>query len=182
MHCCGAVYPAPGAKPMPAAREPSASPQERLCFLLGAPRSSVALRPGWSPAFPGKQYDIARRTVWRTGLTRFIAVCLRSGYGWLSVGGVLTWRFASVLAGPYYDAMLHAIFVGFVVTMIFGHAPIILPAILGRTTSPYPGKVGLHGGYASESTGHRLRYSWDDVAGSVHQRIARARREREVYS
>jgi hypothetical protein len=133
MHCCGAVYPAPGAKPMPAAREPSASPQERLCFLLGAPRSSVALRPGWSPAFPGKQYDIARRTVWRTGLTRFIAVCLRSGYGWLSVGGVLTWRFASVLAGPYYDAMLHAIFVGFVVTMIFGHAPIILPAILGRT-------------------------------------------------
>ncbi len=83
------------------------------------------------------QYDIARRTVWQTGVTRFIAVSLLSGYAWLGVGGVLTWRFASVLAGPYYDAMLHTVFVGFVFAMIFGHAPIILPAILGRTTSPY---------------------------------------------
>jgi hypothetical protein len=83
------------------------------------------------------QYDIARRTVWQTGLTRFIAVCLLSGYGWLGVGGALTWRFAGILAGPYYDAMLHTVFVGFVFAMIFAHAPIILPAILGRTTSPY---------------------------------------------
>ena len=83
------------------------------------------------------QYDIARRTVWQTGVTRFIAVCLLSGYVWLGVSGVLTWCFASVLAGPYYDAMLHTVFVGFVFAMIFGHAPIILPAILGRTTSPY---------------------------------------------
>jgi hypothetical protein len=83
------------------------------------------------------QYDIARRTVWQTGLTRFIAVCLLSGYVWLGVGGALTWFFAGILAGPYYDAMLHTVFVGFVFAMIFAHAPIILPAILGRTTSPY---------------------------------------------
>jgi hypothetical protein len=83
------------------------------------------------------QFDIARRTVWQTGLTRFIAVCLLSGYAWLGVGGALTWRFAGILAGPYYDAMLHTVFVGFVFAMIFAHAPIILPAILGRTTSPY---------------------------------------------
>jgi hypothetical protein len=83
------------------------------------------------------RYDIARRTVRQTGLTRFIAVCLLSGYVWLGVGGVLTWRFAEVLAGPYYDARLHTVFVGFVFAMIFGHAPIIIPAILGRTTAPY---------------------------------------------
>jgi len=83
------------------------------------------------------QYDMARRTVWQTGLTRFIAVCLLSGYAWLGVGGVLTWRFAGILAGPYYDAMLHTVFVGFVFAMVFGHAPIILPAILGQITSPY---------------------------------------------
>ena len=83
------------------------------------------------------QYDIARRTVQQTGLTRFIAVCLLSGYVWLGVGGALTWRFAGIVAGPYYDAMLHTVFVGFVFAMIFGHAPIIFPAILGRTTSPY---------------------------------------------
>ena len=83
------------------------------------------------------QYDMARRTIRQTGLTRFIAVCLLSGYAWLGVGGVLTWRFAGILAGPYYDAVLHTVFVGFVLAMIFGHAPIILPAILGWTTSPY---------------------------------------------
>jgi hypothetical protein len=84
------------------------------------------------------RYDIARRTVRQTGLTRFIAVCLLSGYVWLGVGGVLNWRFGGVLAGPYYDAMLHAVFVGFVFAMIFGHAPIILPAILHRTPPYHP--------------------------------------------
>ena len=83
------------------------------------------------------QYDIARRTVWQTGVTRFIAVCLLSGYIWLGVGGVLTWLFAGIVAGSYYDVMLHTVFVGFVFAMIFAHAPIILPAMLGRTTSPY---------------------------------------------
>jgi hypothetical protein len=83
------------------------------------------------------QYDIARRTVRQTGLTRFIAVCLLSGYGWLGVSGGLTWRFAGILAGPYYDAMLHTIFVGFVFAMLFAHAPIILPAILGWSGPPY---------------------------------------------
>jgi hypothetical protein len=83
------------------------------------------------------QYDIARRTVRQTRLTRFIALCLLSGYVWLGVGGMLTWRYAGILAGPSYDAMLHAVFAGFVLAMIFGHAPIIVPAVLGRTTSPY---------------------------------------------
>jgi hypothetical protein len=84
------------------------------------------------------RYDIARRTVRQTGLTRFIAVCLLSGYVWLGVGGVLNWRFGGVLAGPYYDAMLHTVFVGFVFAMIFGHAPIIIPAILNRTPPYHP--------------------------------------------
>ena len=35
------------------------------------------------------RYDIARRTVRQTGLTRFVAVCLLLGYGWLAVGGFL---------------------------------------------------------------------------------------------
>jgi hypothetical protein len=40
------------------------------------------------------------------------------------VGGALA-------PGLYYDACLHALFLGFVFSMIFGHAPIILPAVLG---------------------------------------------------
>lgn len=84
------------------------------------------------------QCDMARRTVRQPGLTRFIAVCLLSGYVWLGVGGVLSWRFGGVLAGPYYDALLHAVFVGFVFAMIFGHAPIVFPAVLGQAIAYHP--------------------------------------------
>ena len=76
------------------------------------------------------RFDIARRTVRQQGLTRFVAVCLLSGYAWLAIGGVLTLVYASGLTGPVYDAALHAIFLGFVFAMIFGHAPIIFPAVL----------------------------------------------------
>ncbi len=76
-------------------------------------------------------FDVARRTVRQTGLTRFIAVALLAGYVWLGVGGVLAWRMGAVAAGVGYDAILHAIFLGFVFSMIFGHAPIIFPAVLG---------------------------------------------------
>jgi len=34
--------------------------------------------------------------------------------------------------GPAYDAGLHTIFRGFVMSMIFAHAPVIVPSALGR--------------------------------------------------
>lgn len=78
------------------------------------------------------RYDIARRTIRREGLTRFIAACLLPGYVWLIVGGSLWVIYdGQYLAGPIYDAMLHSIFLGFVFSMIFGHAPVIIPAVLG---------------------------------------------------
>jgi hypothetical protein len=77
------------------------------------------------------RHDIARRTVRQAGLTRFTAVCLLSGYVWLGVGGALALWFGAVIAGPQYDAVLHAVLLGFVFAMIFGHAPIIFPAVLG---------------------------------------------------
>jgi hypothetical protein len=78
-------------------------------------------------------FDMARRTVRQTGLTRYIALCLLPGYGWLAFAGLawMLWadRFS---AGPWYDAMLHAVTLGFIFSMIFGHAPLILPAATGR--------------------------------------------------
>jgi hypothetical protein len=94
------------------------------------------------------RYDIARRTVKQQGVTRYIAVCLLSGYVWLGLGGILTWYFGEVLAGFSYDAMLHAVFLGFVFAMIFGHAPIIFPAVLGHPVAYrplfYAPLLGLH--------------------------------------
>jgi hypothetical protein len=64
-------------------------------------------------------------------LTRYIAWCLALGLTWLGIGGILNLIFGAQVAGPKYDAALHVVFVGFVISMIFGHAPIIFPAILG---------------------------------------------------
>jgi hypothetical protein len=81
--------------------------------------------------------DIARRTVRGRGLTRFIAVCLLSGYVWLAVGGGIIFAVAAFVPGsPSYDAALHALLLGFVFSMVFGHAPIIFPAVL-RVEIPY---------------------------------------------
>jgi hypothetical protein len=77
------------------------------------------------------RHDVARRTVRQTGLPRFIGVCLLSGYVWLGISGLLALRFGGMVAGPRYAATLHALFLGFVFAMIFGHAPIIFPAVLG---------------------------------------------------
>lgn len=83
-------------------------------------------------------HDIARRTAQHTGLTGFIAVCLLSGYLWLGLSGLAAMVYGGVPVGPQYDAMLHAFFLGFVFAMIFAHAPIIFPAVLGARMTYRP--------------------------------------------
>ena len=81
--------------------------------------------------------DIARRTVRLSGLTRFIAVCLLSGYGWLAASGAIILGAGGFVPGSFsYDAALHALMLGFVFSMVFGHAPIIFPAV-ARIAVPY---------------------------------------------
>jgi hypothetical protein len=82
--------------------------------------------------------DIARRTIRKPGLPRYAAICLLGGYLWLALAGVLALVYGAAPAGPRYDALLHAIFLGFVFSMIFGHAPIIFPAILGKPVEFHP--------------------------------------------
>ncbi|NQU63061.1 MAG: metal-sulfur cluster assembly factor [SAR324 cluster bacterium] len=77
-------------------------------------------------------YDIARRTVKQKGLTRFTAVCLLVGYIWLLFSGIVGIVYGSQGVGVVYDAFLHSVFIGFVFSMIFGHAPIIFPSVLNR--------------------------------------------------
>ena len=77
------------------------------------------------------RYDVARRTIRQAGLTRFIAACLLPGYVWLIVGGGLWLSVGGTSTNGFlYDAMYHTLFLGFVFSMIFGHAPIIIPAVL----------------------------------------------------
>ena len=74
-------------------------------------------------------FDIARVTIGTHGLSRYMAVALLAGYGWLGVAG-LAW--IAMAAGlPARDTALHAIGLGFVFSMVMAHAPVILPAIAG---------------------------------------------------
>lgn len=78
------------------------------------------------------RFDIARRNMRHpAALTRFIAICLFSGYIWMGLSGIFNLVYGPQFAGLRYDAELHSIFVGFVFSMIFGHALIILPALTG---------------------------------------------------
>lgn len=82
------------------------------------------------------RYDIARINARQRGLTRFIAICLLSGYGWLFFAGLLGLAGGFQLGHPWRDATLHAIGLGFIFSMVFGHAPIIVPAVT-RMKIPY---------------------------------------------
>jgi hypothetical protein len=77
------------------------------------------------------RYDIARRTIRKPGVPRYSAACILSGSAWLAVSGAIGLLAGAQYAGPGYDALLHTLFVGFVFAMIFGHAPIIVPAVAG---------------------------------------------------
>ncbi len=126
------------------------SPFARRAFALilaGIVTGLLGMATAWGPAvFGGSLFalalwlgrqDIARRTVRGKGLTRFIAVCLLSGYAWLALGGAVVVAAGELAPGsPSYDAALHALALGFVFAMVFGHAPIIFPAVL-RVAVPY---------------------------------------------
>src|SRR5499426_3686795 len=92
------------------------------------------------------RYDLAWHSAQQAGLPRYMGICLIAGYVWLAAGGILWLLFAEFFsAGPRYDAMLHSIFLGFVFSMIFAHAPIILPTITGMAL-PFRNSFYLHAG------------------------------------
>jgi hypothetical protein len=88
-------------------------------ILYGA---SLVLLAAWLVVF-----DIARRTVFAEGLSRYMAVCLLGGYAWLAIAGA-AW-IGTALGMPLRDVALHALGLGFVFCMMMGHAPVILPAV-----------------------------------------------------
>ncbi|MEX2446879.1 MAG: hypothetical protein WD734_06005 [Dehalococcoidia bacterium] len=79
------------------------------------------------------RHDLARHTIRKPGKPRFSAVCMLAGYGWMGVSGAL-WigTGVGVTAPLLHDALVHSLFLGFVLSMVIGHAPIIVPAVLRR--------------------------------------------------
>lgn len=109
--------------------------------------------------------DVGRRMVRADGLRRFNAGALLAGNFWLAAAGIV-WLVvgdplnpspAPGLAQGAYDLTIHGVFLGFGMSMIIAHAPIIFPAVLGRPL-PYRRSMwvplaALHLGMAVRAAG-----------------------------
>ena len=105
------------------------------------------------------RHDVARKTITSVGLPRFAAAAMLLGYAWLLLAG-LVWLVVGDLAGGHvgdlaggsvgaghlaglhsgaaYDIVIHAVTLGFVMSMVLAHAPVILPAVLRRPLPFHP--------------------------------------------
>ncbi len=114
-----------------------------LLLVLLLVTALAATATGWPPAprlcglaiiglalWLGR-FDVARRTIRLPGQPRYMAACMLAGYLWLALAGLLLTAGGLETSGPRYDAAIHAIALGFVFSMIFAHALVILPAVTG---------------------------------------------------
>ena len=80
-------------------------------------------------------FDIVNINLRKKGFFYYTGSTLYGGYLWLMLSGVLM---ALPLNSFYhYDAVLHSFFIGFVFMMLYAHAPIIFPALVGITAKPF---------------------------------------------
>ena len=74
------------------------------------------------------KYDMARHSIKVKGQHRYSGLLLVTGYVWLLIMSLLLPFQDKLVFG--YDAVLHSFFIGFIFSMIFSHAVIILPAVI----------------------------------------------------
>jgi len=154
----------------------------RLLFVAGA--GAIAAGTALSLAFPAGgarltgagmaglalwllRHDIAWKSFRLAGLGRFIAWSLLPGTIWLGISGLLLLAISPFEAGPPSDAVLHTLFVGFALSMVFGHAPIIFPALL-HVAIRFSRRFYLHLGLLHCSLLVRIA---GDLAGSPEARM-----------
>jgi hypothetical protein len=117
------------------------------------------------------KHDIALRNLRRAPHLRYFGVCMALGYLWMGVAGV-----ALIVAppgvAPYgYDMALHAILIGFVLSMAFGHSVIVIPAITGAAApyhrTMYAGLALLHASLILRLCGDAFVYEPARVASGA---------------
>lgn len=159
-------------------RVPTASARQPLVaaaglFVIGVATTLVDWSTGVVVAGVGllaqsawlAHHDIARVTIRRDGVARYAAACVLAAYVWLGVGGLLWVALGMAVGGPLVlDASLHAVFLGFVMSMVMGHAPIILPAVLRTPLQHRPNAwlplVILHGSVVARVAADLAGSTW----------------------
>jgi hypothetical protein len=121
-------------------------------------------------------HDAARHTVRANGVARFMALGMLGGYLWLAVAGAVWLVAGAVSGGAAYDAVVHAAFLGFTMSMVMAHAPVILPAVLRRPLAYHPALLVplglLHASLAlrvwvGDAMGHPLAWQVGGVGNIV---------------
>jgi hypothetical protein len=92
---------------------------------------ALALVVGWLV-----RHDVARRTVRSAGLPQYSAISMLTGQVWLGVAAGVWLLGDPSTGGAAYDAAVHAVFLGFTMSMVMAHAPIILP-VVARVRLPF---------------------------------------------
>lgn len=125
---------------------------ERTLLLLGAAvfvgAGTTVLNPAYGLRIFGATVlaltlwsafgDVARHTIRSTGLPRFSGAAMLLGYGWL-VAAALIWLLGGAPGSrAAYDAVVHSVFLGFAMSMVLAHAPVILPAVIRRPLPYHP--------------------------------------------
>ena len=110
------------------------------------------------------RHDVARKFIRGAGLPRFSAAALLGGYFWLALAALIWLAAGYQHEGFLYDAVVHCVMLGFAMSMIMAHAPIILPAVLRR---PLPYRAGMWAPLGLLHAGLVIRVFAGDLAGSA---------------
>ena len=77
-------------------------------------------------------WDASRTELRLGGLTSFAARSTLAAYVWLGVSGAFWIAIGLGATGAlFHDALVHALFLGFVLSWLMGHAPSFVPALVG---------------------------------------------------
>ncbi len=167
--------------------DPGAVRQFAIATTLAVPLAGAALlwpTPG-TELFAGTllviaawlaRHDVAVRLVRGTGLPRYVAVNILAGIAWLAVCGLTLLLLGPQHDGPGYDLAIHAVGLGFAMSMVLAHAPIILPAVLLRPLPYrpvlYAATVLLQGSLLLRAAADVRELGWAWQAGSALNVVA----------
>ncbi|MDO8106705.1 hypothetical protein Q6348_05780 [Isoptericola sp. b441] len=119
---------------------------EACAVLVGAVATLVAPGPGYPLlglalavlVADVAVHDVARRTIRASGVARLMAACMLAGYGWAMVSAAVWVVGGPAWAGYRYDTAVHALTIGFALSMVVAHAPVIVPAVARRPLPYHP--------------------------------------------
>lgn len=82
--------------------------------------------------------DLSSRSLESAPHRRFLKGCMGAGYTWMAVAGLALLGMPPAAFPLGYDLVLHAILIGFVLSMAMGHSVMVVPAMTGATTPYHP--------------------------------------------